>query len=75
MTHTCHAAGCSTTVEPKLLMCLRHWRKVPRDLQRAVWRAYRAGQEIDKNPSRDYLAAAQAAIRAVERAEFGGRLL
>jgi len=53
MSHTCHAAGCPREVEPKLLMCLRHWRMVPRHLQREVY----------------------AAVKAVEAAEFGGRLL
>jgi hypothetical protein len=56
-------------------MCLSHWRLVPKDLQRQVWLTYRKGQELDKSPSRKYLAAADAAIQAVERAEFGGRLL
>lgn len=75
MSHRCHARGRSLEVEPKLLMCLRHWRRVPKPLQREVWRHYRPGQENDKLPSREYLTAANAAIDAVERAEFGGRLL
>lgn len=69
MTHRCHAEGCEAAVAPKLLMCLRHWRMVPRALQRAVWAAYRPGQETDKSPSREYLAAARAAIAAVAAAE------
>jgi hypothetical protein len=47
-------------------MCLKHWRMVPKDRQRDVWRHYRRGQCDDKQPSREYLAAANAAIRAVE---------
>lgn len=67
--HLCHARGCSEPVPPKLLMCAKHWRMVPANLQAAVWRTYRAGQEIDKRPSHDYLDAARAAIAAVEEKE------
>jgi hypothetical protein len=37
MPHTCHAEGCEVAVPPKLLMCLKHWRMVPKHLQREVW--------------------------------------
>jgi hypothetical protein len=50
-------------------MCLRHWRLVPGPLQKAVWRTYRRGQEVDKNPSTEYLDAARNAINAVAAAE------
>ncbi|MEM7019161.1 MAG: hypothetical protein AAF512_17690 [Pseudomonadota bacterium] len=69
MTHLCHAEGCQEAVPPKLLMCRRHWRMVPAELQQAVWQHYRKGQERDKRPTRDYLSAAQAAIRAVAVSE------
>lgn len=42
-------------VPPRMLFCLPHWRKVPAHLQRAVWKAYRPGQEVAKNPSALYL--------------------
>jgi hypothetical protein len=67
--HRCHADGCSRPVPPELLMCLRHWRLVPGPLQKAVWRTYRRGQEVDKNPSTEYLDAARNAINAVAAAE------
>lgn len=67
--HTCHARGCSARVPPELLMCGRHWRMVPRDLQRAVWRHYRKGQCDDKEVTRAWLAAADAAIEAVAEQE------
>jgi DNA polymerase III epsilon subunit-like protein len=67
--HRCHAKGCHARVEPRLLMCPRHWRAVPANLQADVWRTYRAGQEIDKSPTREYLAAARAAIEAVAAKE------
>lgn len=63
--HLCHARGCQVPVPPKLLMCKRHWRMVPKDLQREVWAHYRPGQEIDKRPTRSYLDVAQAACVAV----------
>lgn len=50
-------------------MCLRHWRLVPADLQRAVWNTYRPGQCNDKRPSPAWHAAARAAIQAVALAD------
>lgn len=67
--HKCHADGCQVSVPPKMLMCLMHWRMVPGNMKRAVWATYRPGQERDKNPTREYLAAAQAAIQAVYEQE------
>lgn len=67
--HTCHAKNCTKVVPPRLLMCLKHWRMVPRELQHAVWATYRPGQEVDKKPSRAYLDAARAAIEAVAAKE------
>lgn len=63
--HYCHAIDCIAIVPPKLLMCAKHWRMVPRDLQMAVYREYVPGQEITKTPTQAYLAAAAAAINAV----------
>lgn len=65
MPHHCHAKDCTLETAPRLLMCPRHWGMVPKDLQRRVWATYRDGQEQDKKPSADYLAAARAAINAV----------
>lgn len=65
MTHTCHAHGCSVAVPPKMLMCYPHWRKVPKQIQAAIWQEYRPGQEQDKHPSRRYLAVQQLAIGSV----------
>ena len=72
MIHLCHAIGCNVQVRPQLLMCLKHWRLVPRDLQRAVWAAYVPGQEIRKDPTDEYLEVHRAAVEAVARRE--GRL-
>lgn len=61
---------------PELLMCLKHWRMVPRDIQRQVWAHYRPGQCDDKQFSKAWSDAADAAILAVYRKEKptpGGR--
>ena len=67
--HTCHARGCDTPVKPELLMCLPHWRMVPRGIQRVVWSTYRPGQCDDKRPSEAWHQAADAAIGFVARIE------
>jgi hypothetical protein len=63
--HTCHAIGCTRVVMPELLMCGRHWRMVPRLLQKLVWAHYRPGQCDDKDASKEWVVAANAAIHAV----------
>ena len=63
--HHCHALGCKTLVPPELLMCLKHWRMVPKDIQKRVWAHYRDGQCDDKNPSKEWHQAADEAINAV----------
>jgi hypothetical protein len=45
-----------------MLMCRTHWFRVPRLIQRAVWATYRHGQCDDKNPSKAWHVAADAAI-------------
>ena len=54
---------------PAALMCARHWAMVPKTLQRAVWDAYRKGQERDKKVSLEWFRAARAAISAVRDLE------
>ena len=67
--HTCHARGCKVVVPPERLMCLAHWRMVPRSIQQAVWRSYRTGQCEDRRPSAAWHQAADAAIGFVARLE------
>lgn len=69
MGHHCHARGCTKEVKPELLMCLRHWKMVPKPLQLEVWKHYRPGQCDDKNPSEAWHKAADAAIAAVAAKE------
>ncbi len=52
-----------------MLMCLAHWRMVPKDIQRAVWLEYRPGQEITKTPTARYLEVMRKAIDAVAKKE------
>jgi hypothetical protein len=61
--HTCHAAGCSTPVPPKMFMCRRHWFMLPKVMRDAVWATYVPGQEVRKDPSREYIDASTEAIR------------
>ena len=67
--HHCHANNCTAACPPRMLMCKRHWRMVPVQLQRAVYLHYREGQCDAKNPSREWLVAARAAIDAVAAVE------
>lgn len=69
MDHHCHARNCQTPVKPELLMCWAHWKQVPRNIQRAVYQHYRPGQCDDKDPSKQWLTAAEAAIGYVARKE------
>lgn len=69
MAHVCHAEGCNVAVPPKMLMCRRHWFQVPKQLRDAVWAEYRPGQEVDKQPSDEYMQVAIAAIAAVAERE------
>lgn len=63
----CQAVGCQHTVRRGHLMCMDHWRMVPKALQDAVWAAWR---EQRRRPTvaalRAYLDAKQAAIDAVQ---------
>lgn len=67
--HHCHATDCIKEVPPKMLMCGRHWKMVPRRLQDEVWATYVPGQERRKDPTNAYLIAARDAINAVATKE------
>lgn len=69
MSHHCHARNCQISVKPELLMCLKHWKMVPRKIQQAIWRYYREGQCDDKNPSTEWHQATNAAIGYVAEKE------
>lgn len=69
MTHTCHATNCTQVVVPALFMCRTHWYWLPKPMRDAIWKTYRKGQELDKQPSAKYLKAAQEAIAWIENKE------
>lgn len=56
--HACHWPGCETKVPPAMWGCRTHWFRLPARLRARIWRAYRPGQEITKDPSAEYLAVA-----------------
>lgn len=62
--HTCPALGCTASLPRAKLLCGRHWRLVPRELQQQVnglWRQCLAGHAEWE----DYFAARGSAIDAV----------
>ena len=62
--HTaCPVAGCERKIRRDQVLCLKHWRKVPRPLQEAVWRGYRddPGGAYHLRAVREAVEAAQAA--------------
>jgi hypothetical protein len=67
--HLCHATGCKTPVPPRMFMCKPHWFQLPKRFRDAIWNAYVPGQEQRKDPTLEYLDAAQAAIRYMEETE------
>lgn len=59
--HACHWPGCEKQVPPAKWGCREHWYALPIALRRAIWRAYRPGQENDRHPSGEYLRVARMA--------------
>lgn len=55
MSHTCHWPDCQRAVPPAMWGCRTHWFTLPKALRDAIWREYRPGQEITKNPSKAYV--------------------
>ncbi len=45
-----------------MFACRPHWFALPKQLRDAIWATYRDGQEITKDPSHEYLVAAQDAV-------------
>lgn len=59
MTHLCHWPGCDKEVPPKLWGCAPHWFSLPKPLRDRIWATYRRGQEVRRDPSPEYIAAAE----------------
>ncbi|NEQ26709.1 MAG: hypothetical protein F6K28_48315 [Microcoleus sp. SIO2G3] len=70
--HKCHAEGCEALVPTHLLMCHRHWRMVPPQIQSAVYLGWRV-QKNQLQPVEGYVKARSAAIEAVKEVEGGDR--
>ena len=62
MAHHCHARGCYQRTNPSMFMCRAHWFMLPVKARDAIWKTYRIGQEVDKNPSAEYLRVTDKAI-------------
>jgi len=56
--HGCHWIGCKKKCPPAMWGCKEHWFKLPKKLRDKIWATYMPGQEINKNPSEEYLAVA-----------------
>lgn len=63
MTHKCAADGCKREISLAYLMCRKHWAKVPRKLQKAIYRTVG-----DRDRTEYYFHVADA-ILAVQKAE------
>jgi hypothetical protein len=61
MNHRCHWPGCQVEVPPDKFTCRRHWFALPKPIRREIWRHYRKGQEVTKDPSDAYIRAARRA--------------
>lgn len=75
-THQCMAVGCQATVQGNWLMCLPHWRQVPKRLRDEVWQAWRDVGRSDgaRSGARDrHARAVQAAIDAVHAKQLGAK--
>lgn len=64
MSHQCPREGCTEDVPTEKLACPADWARVPKPLQRAVYRAYRHGEGVG---SPEHIAAMDAAIAAMNR--------
>lgn len=82
--HLCHHPDCRREVEPRYLACRPHWFALTSELRARILATYRAGQEIDKRPSAEYLAAFDACVafwkrsparNSIEAAQIGSRQL
>ena len=47
----CEYPGCAATTSRELFMCSVHWRAVPPDLQRKVYRTWRNRRAALRNPT------------------------
>lgn len=74
MKHTCHWDGCEVSVPPKMWGCKIHWFTLPKFLRDAIWKAYRPGQEVRKDPSDQYVVVALMAEEWIAAFKAGKKL-
>ncbi len=68
--HKCHAYLCEKPVQPRMLMCKKHWTMVPAEIQARVKDNFIPEQCSGKiRPSMEWLKAAREAINHVTKAE------
>lgn len=71
--HLCAAEGCTKSIAAHLLMCIHHWKMVPRALQRQIRRTFRAmlhSPAHDTSSMKDYRTAVRDAVAAVREKEI-----
>lgn len=61
--HKCIADGCSRMVPHGMAMCGRHWRLVPPDIQRTVYREFAAAKGQVTQGHMDALVAARDSLQ------------
>lgn len=67
--HHCHANGCSILTEPKLFMCLKHWKMVPALMQKNIWDEYKGTTREERFEKNSYLEACAIAVEYVANLE------
>lgn len=73
--HKCNWPSCNRQVPVVLFACNTHWRKLPDELRRLIWRTYPVGSEAIATPRVEYLAAEMAVLAWIagrQYAETGG---
>lgn len=74
-TKPCSAAACNELIARRMLMCSRHWRMVPRDIQDRVYITFQQWQTGDGS-ARDYAhAVAQAQLAVANKEGLSGAIL
>lgn len=66
---TCLADACTAEVNPAFIFCTRHWAKVPKAMQTAIWRTYTPGQEYITTQTPEHLDAVRSAVRIIAESE------
>lgn len=74
MKHTCHWDGCTKECPPAMWGCKSHWFALPKFLRDQVWKHYRPGQEIRKDPSAGYLLIARMVQEWIKEFKVGNKM-